>query len=88
MDSNICLSQSECSENKVVYSIEKPVQLNTDCFSSVAEVLTKVPDVPHGVDGGVMFIEHDKKWRGGDAVCQCVAVKILPGKPIGIRFIH
>ena len=47
-----------------------------------------MPDVPHGVDGGVVFVEHDEKRRGGDAVCQRVAVKILPGESNGIPFIH
>lgn len=33
--------------------------------------------MPHGVNGGVMFVEDNKEWRGGDAFCQCFTVQIL-----------
>lgn len=46
----------------------------------VASELTQVSYVPHGVDGGVTFVEDDEEWRGGDALCQRLTVQILPGR--------
>lgn len=43
-------------------------------------LLTEVPDVPHGVDDGVMFVKDDEERRGSDTVCQCLTVQILSGE--------
>lgn len=37
----------------------------------------KVPDVPHGVNGGVTFVENNEEWGGGDTLCKSLAVQIL-----------
>lgn len=34
--------------------------------------------MPHGVDGGVTFVENNEEWGSGDALCQCFTVQILP----------
>lgn len=39
-----------------------------------------MPDVPHGVDAGVAFVEDDQKRRRGKAIRQCFTVQILPVK--------
>lgn len=36
--------------------------------------------MPHGVDGGVTFVENNEEWRGGDTLCQSLTVQILPGE--------
>lgn len=44
----------------------------------ISHILTEVPDVPHGVDVGVPFVENDEERRSGDALCQCFTVQIVP----------
>lgn len=39
-----------------------------------------MPDVPHGIDVGVAFVENDEERRSSDTLCQCFTVQILPGK--------
>lgn len=36
--------------------------------------LTKVPDMPHGVNDGMTFVENNEEWRSGNTVCQCFTV--------------
>lgn len=40
--------------------------------------LTEVPDVPHGVNVGVTFVENDEQRRSRDTLRQRLAVQILP----------
>lgn len=35
-------------------------------------------DVPHGVDGGMTFVEGDEERRAGETFCQILTVQILP----------
>lgn len=42
--------------------------------------LTEVSDVPHGVDGGMTFVEDDEERRAGDTFCQILTVQILPAQ--------
>lgn len=44
--------------------------------------LTKVSNMPHGVNSGVMFVENDEQWGGGDALCQRFTVQILPEEEV------
>lgn len=37
-------------------------------------------DVPHGVDGGMTFVEDDEERRAGDTFCQILTVQILPAQ--------
>lgn len=41
---------------------------------------TEVSDVPHGVDGGMTFVEDDEERRAGDTFCQILTVQILPAQ--------
>lgn len=36
--------------------------------------------MPHGVDGGVSFVENNEEGWGDDALCQCFTVQVLPEK--------
>lgn len=42
--------------------------------------LTKVPDVPQGVNGGVTFVKNNEEWWGGDTFCQVLTIQILPAQ--------
>lgn len=46
--------------------------LKSMCF------FTEVPDVPHGVDVGVAFVENNEEWGRDDALCQCLTVQVIP----------
>lgn len=37
-------------------------------------------DVPHGVDGGMTFVEGDEERRASDTFCQILTVQILPAQ--------
>jgi hypothetical protein len=37
-------------------------------------ILTKMADIPHRVNGGMLLIKYDKQRRCGDAACQSSAV--------------
>lgn len=45
--------------------------------------------MPHGINGGVTFVENNEEWRGGDTLCQCLAVQILSeGGKNSSYFVH
>lgn len=69
-----------CSSPGLIVSI--PVE-ELCCFYKLRGVavssscVAEVSDVPHGVDGGMTFVEDDEERRAGDTFCQILTVQIL-----------
>lgn len=49
-------------------------------YSQLDLILTKVADIPHRVNGGMLLIKYDKQRRCGDAASQGSAVQSLSVK--------